>query len=312
MERKLKDYLLLFLKGTAMGAADTVPGVSGGTIAFITGIYEELIGTISRVNFSLLKTWKKEGFASMWQQLNGNFLVALLSGIAFSVFTLMRLTRYLLDTHPILIWSFFFGLVLASIWYVGKQIKRWHAGSVLILLISAGIAFWVTTISGSESLAHADWFLFLAGAIAVIAMILPGISGAYILVLLGAYEEVTQAVSDFDFKKILLVGAGIVVGLLSFSKLLKWLFSKYETLTLAALTGFIIGSLNKIWPWKKVLDTEIINGKLQILSEKSVWPAQFDGDPKILLALISFVGGFLIILVLENLASKLSAPHESQ
>lgn len=288
-----------------MGAADTVPGVSGGTIAFITGIYEELILTIGNIDLALLKTWKKKGFSAMWRQLNGNFLVALLSGIALSIFTIMRLARYLLEHHPIMVWAFFFGLVMSSVWFMAKQIKHWHMGTIIALMIGAILAYWITSFSAVGHLGENNYFyLFLSGAVAVCAMILPGISGAYILVLMGAYEEITKAVSDFDLKKIIVVGLGMVVGLLSFSRILKWLFEKHETLTMALLTGFIAGSLNKIWPWKKVLETKEINGETQILAEKSIWPTQFDGDPKTLYAIILFVVGFILILVLESFANK--------
>lgn len=312
MARQFKDYFIISLKGIAMGAADTVPGVSGGTIAFIAGIYEELINTIGQVDLSLLKTWKSRGFKAMWAQLNGNFLIALLAGIGFSVFTIMRLTRYLLENHPIVVWSFFFGLVLASIWFVGKQIKQWNYKTIITVLISAGLAFWVTTFSAAGTTEHSELFLFIAGAIAVCAMILPGISGAYILVLLGAYEEITKAVSAFDLKKIILVGLGMISGILLFSRILKWLFAKHETLTLAALTGFIAGSLNKIWPWKEVLETRVINGNTQILAERSVGPAGFNGDPKILYASIFFVLGFLLIIILESLAHQTPPTNANQ
>lgn len=301
-----------------MGAADTVPGVSGGTIAFITGIYEELISTLGKIDFSLLKTLKKEGFKAMWKQLNGNFLVALLTGIGLSIFTLMRLARYLLENHPLAVWAFFFGLVLASIWYIAKQVRHWNFSVIAAMLLAAVAAYFITTFSALSNTDHSYPFLFLAGAIAVCAMILPGISGAYILLLLGTYEEITRAVSDFDLKKLFFVGTGIIVGLLSFSKLLKWLFAKYEQITLAALTGFIAGSLNKIWPWKKVLDYAVIDDKLQILSEKSVWPSAYNGypefshnqlhfvdtDPKIASVILFFLMGFILILVLERLAQK--------
>lgn len=307
MRRTLKDYLLISLKGIAMGAADTVPGVSGGTIAFITGIYEELITTIGKIDLSLLKLWKKEGLAKMWKEMNGNFLIALLCGIGFSIFTLMRLARYLLENHPVMVWAFFFGLVLASIWFVGKQIKKWSLGAILGALLSAGTAYWITTFSAASHNPGSYPFLFLAGAIAVCAMILPGISGAYILVLMGAYEEITKAVSDLEIKKLIVAGLGMIVGLLSISKILKWLFERYENITLAALTGFIAGSLNKIWPWKKILESQEINGELQILSEKSVWPNHYEGDPQLMSAILFFFIGFLLILILEYLAKKTTA-----
>ncbi|MEM7185836.1 MAG: DUF368 domain-containing protein, partial [Bacteroidota bacterium] len=250
--RNLKQYIIISLKGVAMGAADAVPGVSGGTIAFISGIYEELITTIGNVNFSLIGTLRKQGFMAFWKQLNGGFLLALLSGIILSFVSFMRLAKYLLEHHPILIWSFFFGLIIASIIYVGKQIKKWNLGAVIALLAGAGVAYFITTLASLGS-NESSYFLFLAGAIAICAMILPGISGSFILVILGAYKTLSDAIHDLDVKKLLLFVAGAVVGLLSFSRLLKWLFKHHENTTLALLTGFIIGSLNKIWPWKETM-----------------------------------------------------------
>lgn len=303
MQRTTKDYFLITLKGIAMGAADTVPGVSGGTIAFISGIYEELITSIGNINFALLKKFKTEGFAAGWKTMNGNFIVALLAGIIFSVFTFMRLTNYLLNNEPILIWSFFFGLVISSIWFVGKQIKKWNITIVIALLVGAGVAYLITSlpiITSENSLLY----LFLCGALAVCAMILPGISGAFILVLLGAYQDVTQAVHDFNFKKIAVVAIGAIVGLLSFSKLLKWLFQHYENITLAVLTGFIAGSLNKIWPWKEVLESVLVDDKVMVTKEQTVLPWHFDGDPKLMFSILLMLAGFFLILILERVAKK--------
>ena len=303
MERNFKDYALISLKGIAMGAADVVPGVSGGTIAFISGIYEELVTTISGINLGLLKEWREFGFSSMWKKANGNFIIALFLGIAISVFTVMRLANYLLENHPILIWSFFFGLVIASIWFVGKQIPKWNAKIITALVLGAAVAFYITTlppITGTQS----PFFLFIAGAIAVCAMILPGISGAFILVLLGAYKTISEAIHDFDFKTIGIVAVGAVVGLLSFSRVLKWLFLKYKDVTLAVLTGFITGSLNKIWPWKEILETVTVGEKDMVIREQSVLPQHFDGDPQLIFALLLMVAGFLLILILERVATQ--------
>jgi putative membrane protein len=303
MRRSLKDYLIISVKGMAMGAADVVPGVSGGTIAFISGIYEELIRTISGVNIGLLRTWKDDGFGSMWKDLNGNFIIALLSGILLSLFTVMRLANYLLEHHPILIWSFFFGLVLASIHYVGKQIPKWNLKVVLFLLLGAGAAFYLTTLPPMAA-AAGNLFLFFAGAIAVCAMILPGISGAFILVLLGAYKTVSEAAHDFDLTTLGIVALGAIFGLLSFSRLLKWLFLNYSTLTLAILTGFIAGSLNKIWPWKHVLETAEYGDKSIVIREASVLPWNFNAEPHTMQAFFLMLAGFLVILLLEGLAVK--------
>lgn len=287
----------------AMGAADVVPGVSGGTIAFITGIYQELIGTISGVNFSLLKTWKQQGFQAMWKQLNGSFILALLFGILISIFSVMRLTNYLLEAHPVLIWSFFFGLILASVWFVARQIPKWNFKIVLALIIGAALAFYIISLPPLGATTN-SYFLFMAGAIAICAMILPGISGAFILVLLGAYKTVTEAAHDFDFKTLGIVAIGAVFGLLAFSRILKWLFDHYSNITLAVLTGFIAGSLNKIWPWKKVLETAEFGEKIVVLREASVLPGNFEGNPQLVPAVILMLTGFLLILILERIATQ--------
>lgn len=286
-----------------MGAADVVPGVSGGTIAFITGIYEELVTTIANVNLSLIKTWKKEGFGNMWKQLNGNFILALVIGIAISIFTLMRLNNYLLETYPVIVWSFFFGLVVASVWYVGKQIERWTAKLIIFAFIGFVIAFGITLLTPSQGIDHPLYFM-LCGAIAICAMILPGISGAFILVLMGGYKSITAAVSELNFQVIGLVALGAIIGILSFSRILKWLFKHYRLTTLAILTGFIAGSLNKIWPWKNVLDSEIIKDKVIILDETSVLPQNFNGDPQLVFAIVACILGFLLILLLEKVAEQ--------
>lgn len=303
MQRSFKDYLTITLKGMAMGAADVVPGVSGGTIAFITGIYQELIATISGINFGLFKIWKEQGFRAMWKEANGSFLVALLTGILISIFSVMRLTNYLLEAHPIMIWSFFFGLILASIWFVAKQIPKWNYKIILALLLGAAVAIYIVTLPpmGSNT---SLWFLFLAGALAVCAMILPGISGAFILVLLGAYKTVTEAAHDFDFKTLAVIALGAIVGLLSFSRVLKWLFDHYSSITLAVLTGFIAGSLNKIWPWKEVLESEKFGEKTIVIRDMSVWPTNFQGESHLIAALALILAGFTLILILERVATQ--------
>ena len=305
MSRKIKDYIIIGFKGMAMGAADVVPGVSGGTIAFISGIYEELLGSISNVNLKLFNTLKKEGLKAAWKQVNGNFLLSLFLGIFISVVTLAKAIKYLLENEPILLWSFFFGLVLASIIYVAKQITKWNFISVLLLLLSSFLAYYVTTLNPLVNENSSLLFLFLAGAIAICAMILPGISGAFILVLLGAYKTILTAVDDRDLKTITTVGLGAIVGLLSFSKILKWLFSNYKNYTLAALTGFIIGSLNKIWPWKETLTWRTNSHGVKVpFNQVSVSPFSFEVDPQIPFAVLLALIGFLLILLMEKLAVK--------
>lgn len=312
-----------------MGAADAVPGVSGGTIAFISGIYEELVTTISSIDFSLIKTWKQKGFIAFWKQLNGGFLIALLTGILLSFITFMRLAKYLIENQPVLIWSFFFGLIVASIIYVGKQIRQWRISTFISLILGAFIAFYITTL---PSLGSNDnpYFLFFAGALAICAMILPGISGSFILVILGAYKTLSDALHDFNIQRIALFAGGAILGLLSFSRLLKWLFKHYENTTLALLTGFIIGSLNKIWPWKQTLTVyskELGNnlpfsevtemGTLSVYQksiqdfesykvavEASIGPGTYQKlnqglDPQLGYALLLMAVGFLTIYLLE-------------
>lgn len=305
MKRSIKDYAVISLKGMAMGAADVVPGVSGGTIAFISGIYEELLTSISNVNLSILKTLKKDGIKAAWEQLNGGFLLSLMIGIAISVVSLAKGISFLLTNHPVLVWSFFFGLVLASIIYVGKQIEAWRVQEIITLLVACALAYYITIAEPMVSDGASVWFLLLAGALAICAMILPGISGAFILVLLGAYHTVLEAVHGRDLQVIAIVGVGAIVGLLSFSKVLKWLFTNFKNVTLAGLTGFIVGSLNKIWPWKETLTTRINSKGITVpVLQKSVLPAQFSGEAQLGLAIVLAVVGFMLIIGMEKIANK--------
>lgn len=301
--RKLVDYAVITLKGMAMGAADVVPGVSGGTIAFISGIYEELINSINNIDLKLLSVLKKEGVRPFWTKLNGNFLSALFLGIFISLFSLAKFLSWLLENKPILLWSFFFGLVFASIFLVGKEIKRWGLTTILVGIAGAAIAYFITTLPPSENVESLP-YLFLSGALAVCAMILPGISGAFILVLLGSYKTILDAVHEKDIKMVATVAVGAIFGLLSFARLLKWMFKHYRNLTLALLTGFILGSLNKIWPWKKVLETKTFGDKTVVINEKNVLPNAFEGDPQLLLSIGLAIIGFSLIFILERMASK--------
>lgn len=304
MQRRFIDYLIISFKGLAMGAADAVPGVSGGTIAFISGIYEELVATISNVNISLFKTLFKDGIKAFWKQLNGNFILALLTGIVISFVSFMRLAKYLIEFHPILIWSFFFGLIVASIFFVGKQITKWNIATIIALIIGTIAAYYITTL---PSLAdnESSLFLFIAGGIAICAMILPGISGSFILVVLGVYKTLSEAIHDFDFKKLALFIFGALVGLLSFSRILKWLFKHYHNITLAILTGFILGSLNKIWPWKEVLSWRINSKGVEVpFLEQSISPFSFNGDNQLAFAIVLMIIGFFTILLLEKIGTK--------
>lgn len=324
-QRNFIQYLLITAKGLAMGAADVVPGVSGGTIAFISGIYEELITTIHNLDLGFFKIWKKEGFSKAWKHYNLSFLLALFSGVLISILSLAKLITWLLEFYPIAVWSFFFGLVIASILYVGKQISKWRLVVVLALIIATVLSYLVTI---AEPIGSPDsiWFLFLAGFIAIIAMILPGISGAFILLLMGAYTTVigiitqlTEGISTLDTNlilnslgKILIFGLGAIVGLKLFSKVLNWLFKHHKNLILAVLTGFMIGALNKIWPWKEVLQYRLNHAGEEVpFLERSILPQNFDGNPQVILAVAFAIIGFLTIFLLERVAVKKQNPTES-
>ncbi|MBM1108187.1 DUF368 domain-containing protein [Aurantibacter crassamenti] len=302
-QRNLFQTIVIILKGMAMGIAELVPGVSGGTIAFVAGIYEEFITSLNNLNLKTLSLWRTEGFQSFWKTLNGKFLVTLFAGMLISIFSFSKLISWLLDAHPIPLWAFFFGLVLASVFFVGKAIKKWTIFSAALLVIGAVVAFYITKLPPSEN-SDSLIYLFFSGALAICAMILPGISGSFILVLLGSYKTVLDAVHERDFKIILTVGLGVIFGLLSFAKVLKWMFNNYKDITLAVLTGFILGSLNKIWPWKLVLETRMYGDKEKIIAEQSISPFAFEGDSQLMSAIIAAIIGFSLIFILERTASK--------
>lgn len=300
---KKTNYLSLFFKGIAMGAADVVPGVSGGTIAFISGIYEELLAAIASINLGLIAVFKKAGIKGVWKVINGKFLFTLLSGIFISIISLSKVITWLLATHPILVWSFFFGLIIASILLIVKQISNITSSKIIALVLGTIFAYYIANLPLNTT-EMSSFYLFLSGAIAVCAMILPGISGAFILVLMGSYSHILEAIHKLDIKTIALVGIGAAVGLLSFSRLLNWTFKKYTDLTLAVLSGFLIGSLTKVWPWKKTLEEVTINNKTFAVSQQNILPRNFDGNSQVYLALLLALLGFLVIYLLEKWGSK--------
>ena len=303
MSRSVREYIIIGLKGMGMGAADVVPGVSGGTIAFISGIYEELLTSISNVNFGLLKTLKKEGFKVAWKQLNGAFLASLFLGIFMSIVSLAKTIKYLLENEPVLLWSFFFGLVVASIIFIGKQVENWNYKFLFLAMF--GVAFgYIITIASSTTLTEINYlFLVFAGAIASCAMILPGISGSYILLLMGVYPIVMTAITHRDFTIISAIGIGVILGLLLFSRLLKWLFKRYKNQMLVVLTGLMLGSLNKVWPWKTTISTYLnSHGETKPLLEQSISPFSFNGDPQLIMSIVLAIIGFLLIIGMERVA----------
>ena len=301
--RTFLQYFIITLKGMAMGAADVVPGVSGGTIAFISGIYEELISSINQIGPAVIKTLPKQGIAATWKEVNGKFLLSIFLGIAISVITLARLISWLLVNEPVLLWSFFFGLVIASVIFVARAISKWRLVTLLMLFAGAAIAYYITQLPPVENTASLP-YLFLSGALAICAMILPGISGAFILVLLGSYKTVLDAVHERNLLTLATVFVGAIFGLLSFARLLKWMFQHYKDITLALLTGFIIGSLNKIWPWKIVIESRVFDEKIIPVLEENVSPLNYPGEPQLLWAILLAIAGFSLIFMLEKLAAK--------
>ena len=291
-----------------MGAADVVPGVSGGTIAFITGIYERLLSAIRSVNFSALRIMRKEGMGALWQHIDGNFLISVFSGLVVSAVSLAKLITYLLAHHQTFVWSFFFGLIIASFIYIGKQLNKWDLKTVLACIVGTLVAFIITSLAPAEADASLLYF-FVAGAIAICAMILPGISGSFILLLLGMYGHVLTAVTELDLTKIVLFATGCITGLLTFSHLLGWLLKRYRDMTYALLAGFLFGSLNLLWPWKKVLTTYTNSKGIEVpLTQKNIGPETYQTltgqDPQIIVCFSLALCGLILILVLEKLSGN--------
>lgn len=296
MERRIKDYAVLTLKGMAMGAADVVPGVSGGTIAFIAGIYDELINSIKSINMHSLKLLFTGKIAAFWKAVNGNFLFALLLGIAISVFSLAKLITYLLLNEPVLVWSFFFGLVLASTWFVTKDIKGWNWKTVACFVGGAVIAYYITVATPAETSTNL-MFIFLCGAIAICAMILPGISGSFILVLLGKYFYVMEAVKTLDLVVLGVFAFGAALGITSFSRVLSYALKNFRNITLSVLSGFMLGSLNKVWPWKEV--EKLVSDGHEVMIEHNIAP-----NTEVAEAVVLMLIGFILVYVLEKISAK--------
>lgn len=303
----MKNALLLYVKGMAMGAADVVPGVSGGTVAFITGIYDELLRSIAAIP-NAIGPLLRGRVAEAWRMANASFLLVLFAGILTSVLSLAKLITYLLEHHPIPVWSFFFGLILVSVHLVSKEIRTRSLSRLVSLCLGIGFAYWITVAApmqwGTSSIS-----LFFAGAIAICAMILPGISGSFILVLLGLYPVVLGAVKALDLGVMLTFAAGCLVGLLSFARILSWVLLRWRDLTLAFLTGLMLGSLNKVWPWKETLTWRTnSHGERVPLLEQNLLPGTYGDltgqDPQLLLAILLAVGGIALVLGLEWFAGR--------
>lgn len=302
------NYLSTFLKGMAMGAADVVPGVSGGTIAFITGIYDTLLESIRRINPSVLGIWKRQGIKAAFEHINGGFLIALFGGVFTSIATLAKLISWLLVTHPIPLWSFFFGLILVSVFHMLKQIEQRSVSRALLLALGVGFAYTITILNPLQ-LEPTSINVLLAGAIAICAMILPGISGSFILLLIGMYAPVLGAVKSFDINVLALFLTGCVAGLLSFSHVLSWLLKHFRDLTLVFLTGLMLGTLPKIWPWKETVSWRTNSKGEQVpLVEHNLTPFDFEAvtsqSSQLGMAILCMLFAIVLVLGLEKFAEQ--------
>lgn len=300
--QSLRDYVSISLRGFLMGSADVVPGVSGGTVAFITGIYEALIDAINAVNLQFARRLLRFQWRAAFADFPWQFLLALGIGIGVAVLTMAHFLSWALTHYETLVWGFFFGLIVASILMVLKRVRRWTPAAVVMLLAFAAAMYWLVDVTPSK-MPHTPLFLFLSGAIAICAMILPGISGAFILVLLGQYRYVLEAVVTQDWLTLVIVAAGCAVGLLLFARVLKWLFSHYHDLTVAALIGLMIGSLRKIWPWKETLLSEVEpDGSIVPLVQQNILPAALTGEVLAVIGLALL--GLLLVAGVEWLAER--------
>ncbi len=291
-----------------MGAADVVPGVSGGTIAFITGIYDTLLESIRRVNPTLLKLWQEEGIKAAFNYINGYFLLSLFGGIITSILTLAKVISWLLINHPIPLWAFFFGLILVSIFHILKQVEQKKFLQYFYTLCGIAFAYFITVMKPLE-MDPTNLNFILAGAIAICAMILPGISGSFILLLLGMYAPVLGAAKTMRLDVLLLFVTGCVIGLLTFSHLFSWLLKSFRDSTLMFLTGLMIGTLPKIWPWKETVSWRTNSQGQQVpLLQENLSPFQFEtltSQPhQLALAIIMMLMGIGLVLILEKMAHK--------
>lgn len=294
-------HLWLYLKGIAMGSADVVPGVSGGTIAFITGIYTELLDSIKSVNLSALILLFKQGPKAAWKAINGTFLITLLAGILTAILTLAKVIHYLLDQHAVLLWAFFFGLILASSLHMGKQIKQWQPSTFIALLIGALFAGYIS-IASPTSIEATYLNIFIAGSIAICAMILPGISGSFILLLMGLYAPVLDAVKGLQIDIMLIFALGAGLGLMLFSRLLSWLLHRYQDLMFSLLTGFMLGALLKVWPWKETISYRMNSKGHEVPFEQLNRLPEWVGGDQFYSALVLVSVGFICVLALEKLS----------
>ena len=290
------NHILVALKGFGMGAANVVPGVSGGTIALLTGIYSDIVGALNAVTEK--ETWKSllhGRFREFWRLIKGDFLVALLVGVLLSVFSLAKLVTWCLTYYPIMTWAFFFGLILASAVVMVRGIKDFRGADLIPAVIGLALGLVICTMSPAKT-TDDIWFIFLCGAISICAMILPGISGSFILLVMGKYHYIMQAINDLNWPVIIMFGIGCVVGILAFAKLLHWLLARWERQTMLVLLGFVFGSLVRVWPW---YDSEAVEAA-QKLRTGSVSPL----DLQIPGAVIWCAVGIAAVVLFELLGSR--------
>jgi putative membrane protein len=310
MNEKIRAFFQIFIRGAAMGAAEIIPGISGGTIAFITGIYDRLIKAISSFDLTAIKLLKNGDWKALWQHIDGNFLTFLLAGMAMSILLMLNLITYLLANYPIQIWSFFFGLIFISAFFVLRDISKWNAGVVLSLVIGTIIGFFISSATPATT-PDSLIFIFFSGFIAISALILPGISGSFILLILGKYTDILKALKEFDFVIILVFATGCIFGLLLFSRFVSWLLKNYASITIATLAGFMLGSLYRIWPWRRVVEFRINSKGEQVpFLEENLLPQQFQEitsqDPQILQAALLMLFGIFIVVAIEKINSALN------
>ena len=291
----------LVLRGICMGTADVIPGVSGGTIALIMGIYNELVGTIAAIDQKVVGALVRGRIMEVLRLVNASFLVPLLFGIGLAIVSLAKLITWLLATHPQPVWGFFTGLILSSALFVARQVEGWAGVHWGLTVLGMAVGYGVTTLVPVETGTEGYKFI-LAGMVAICAMILPGISGSFLLLVMGKYQQVFGAVHERDFAVIALFGTGAVIGLLGFSRLLKRLLARFHAETMAFLVGLMLGSLRKVWPFRNVLEQKLVGSKVRVLRDECVWPQDYTGEVLLSFALIA--AGAALVLVLERLGRK--------
>ncbi len=301
----MKEYLKLVMKGVGMGAANVIPGVSGGTVALITGIFERLIHSIKSFDASAVKLFLSRDFKAFAEHTNLYFLISVGAGIAIAILALARILGPLFEDYPVYIWSFFFGLILASVYFVGKTVDKWTVLVITAFIAGAAIALTISLVSDMAGENDAPWYVFLCGIVSACSMILPGLSGSYVLLLMGDYELIViDAVNDMNMGVLIPMVLGAAFGILAFARLLSWVFKRYRDQTISLLTGFIFGSLGMLWPWKDEVMEELSDGSEKVVGYDRYLPDSFDGE--LAGAIVLMIAGIIVIWAFERMAEKKS------